>query len=96
KIGLKTGAHMYYADMRKVKRGYYTLELVSIDLTPFFPYNQQNIHRLVDHQAALLEATIQAQPAFWLWSHRRWKHQPREGDILSAQFSPSNNVSKEV
>lgn len=24
---------------------------------------------------ALLEKTIVQQPEYWLWSHRRWKHQ---------------------
>ncbi|MEL6730652.1 MAG: hypothetical protein AAFP83_05880 [Bacteroidota bacterium] len=96
KIGLKTGANMYYADMRKVKRGYYTLEIVPIDTTAFLPYTQENIYRLTDHQASLLEATIQAQPAYWLWSHRRWKHKPRPGDILSTQFSASQIVSIEA
>ena len=26
--------------------------------------------------AELLENRIKAEPAFWLWSHRRWKHKP--------------------
>lgn len=29
---------------------------------------------ITEHSTRLLEEQIRAQPEFWLWSHRRWKH----------------------
>ncbi|MEO1588142.1 MAG: hypothetical protein AAFS00_12700, partial [Bacteroidota bacterium] len=52
--------------------------------------------RSIDRYFLGYKATIQAQPAYWLWSHRRWKHKPRPGDILSTQFSASQIVSIEA
>lgn len=35
---------------------------------------QTNHGEITERYTRLLEATIQRQPEFWLWSHRRWKH----------------------
>ncbi|MEL6590964.1 MAG: lysophospholipid acyltransferase family protein [Bacteroidota bacterium] len=86
KIALRMQTPLYFARMRKIKRGYYELQLHKIDPEPFLPANHSQILRLTDHYAALLAEDIEAQPAYWLWSHRRWKHQPREGDVLAADL----------
>lgn len=31
---------------------------------------------VIDKQAQYLEEVIRKEPQYWLWSHRRWKHQP--------------------
>lgn len=31
---------------------------------------------ITQQHVKFLEQTIKADPAYWLWSHRRWKHQP--------------------
>jgi len=80
KIAIRAKANLYYADVRKVKRGHYTLTLVKIDVSPYLPSSQENIDAFTDEQARILEASIRSQPAYWLWSHKRWKHAPREGD----------------
>jgi KDO2-lipid IV(A) lauroyltransferase len=30
--------------------------------------------RITTVYASMLEEVIRAQPEYWLWSHRRWKH----------------------
>jgi KDO2-lipid IV(A) lauroyltransferase len=72
----------YFADVRKIKRGYYTCELVPIPTEKFAQNKDQ--HGFTDYHAQLLEAVIRREPAYWLWSHRRWKHQPREGDVVGS------------
>jgi KDO2-lipid IV(A) lauroyltransferase len=72
-----------YIKINKVKRGYYTLQFVPIDITAFLPYNEDNAHRFVDFYNELLEKHIRENPAQWLWTHNRWKHTPNENDKLS-------------
>jgi KDO2-lipid IV(A) lauroyltransferase len=31
----------------------------------------------------LLEAEIIKVPAYWLWSHKRWKHTRPEGEVMN-------------
>jgi KDO2-lipid IV(A) lauroyltransferase len=59
-----------YVDIQKVKRGYYTLELVLLTQNPA-SLPKGEITRLY---AQHLEKSILKEPAFWLWSHNRWKH----------------------
>jgi KDO2-lipid IV(A) lauroyltransferase len=59
-----------YVDIQKVKRGYYELKLVTLTEKPeLLPDGE--ITRLY---AKELEKTIIHEPAYWLWSHKRWKH----------------------
>lgn len=59
-----------YVDIQKVKRGYYDLNLVVLTDNPS-SLPDGEITRLY---AAQLEKSILQEPAYWLWSHRRWKH----------------------
>jgi KDO2-lipid IV(A) lauroyltransferase len=74
----------YFADVRKLKRGYYSCTLIPIPTEQFV--EKKDMHGFTDYHAALLEAVIREEPAYWLWSHRRWKHQPRTGDELSEKL----------
>jgi KDO2-lipid IV(A) lauroyltransferase len=59
-----------YVDIRKVKRGFYELELVTLTNDPASLPNGEITRLYVQH----LEKSILAEPAYWLWSHKRWKH----------------------
>ncbi len=59
-----------YVDIKKVKRGYYTIDLVLLTENPS-SLPDGDITRLYKEQ---LEKSILNEPAYWLWSHRRWKH----------------------
>lgn len=63
-----------FLDMDRTKRGYIEFEFVilaeSCKGMPEF--------ELTELHTRYLEKKINNKPEFWLWSHRRWKHQPRE------------------
>lgn len=72
KIAVKTKRPVFYLKVTVVKKGYYVLDCVPLCLHP----EQTNGHEITDLHARFLEQVIQEEPAYWLWSHRRWKHQP--------------------
>lgn len=59
-----------YVDIQKVKRGYYELTLVKICDNP----NELEQGVITTKYMKLLEQSILKEPAFWIWSHKRWKH----------------------
>lgn len=71
---------VYFCDMRKVKRGYYTYTVVELveDVKEIAPYEITKAH------VRYLENVIREEPEYWLWSHRRWKFRPEdiEGAIV--------------
>lgn len=54
---------------RKVKRGYYEIELELLTDEP----RSLEWGQLTELHAKKLEATLIQHPEFWLWSHKRWK-----------------------
>ncbi|MDO8998995.1 MAG: lysophospholipid acyltransferase family protein [Bacteroidota bacterium] len=70
KLAKKFNYPVVYLPIIKLKRGYYQLGAIVITENPK-DLADGEISRL--HTLAL-EKNIQQQPAFWLWSHRRWKH----------------------
>ncbi|WNJ19340.1 lysophospholipid acyltransferase family protein [Pontibacter sp. G13] len=83
KFALKTKSPIYYADMRKVARGRYEVELIKMDTESFLPYSDTHIRDYTDFQVKTLEKAIEEQPEIWLWSHRRWKLKPKPGDYVA-------------
>jgi Kdo2-lipid IVA lauroyltransferase/acyltransferase len=59
-----------YVDIQKIKRGYYELELIVLTEDPASLPDGEITNLYVEH----LKQTILADPAYWLWSHKRWKH----------------------
>jgi KDO2-lipid IV(A) lauroyltransferase len=77
--GMNFGAEKYareynypviYGHISKVKRGHYTFVFSEAIREPQTT-SYGEITKRINH---LLEKDIVAQPAYWLWSHRRWKH----------------------
>lgn len=60
-----------YFSSRKVKRGYYEMELKLITDTP----STKNWGEITEEQTHLLEKEIRNAPQFWIWSHKRWKRE---------------------
>lgn len=66
-IGDRVGAAYVYLDVEKTARGHYLMTFVRMDAgqdgVPC-PYTRLYMK--------MLEQTIRRQPAYWLWTHRRW------------------------
>lgn len=70
RISRKLHCAVYYIDMRRDRRGYYTGRFVEI--TPDAALEPEQ--GVTEKYFSMLEATIRRDPAYWLWSHKRWKH----------------------
>ena len=70
KLARKLDAAVVFLKIRKLKRGRYEMEVELICESPecLKPYEITNRH------VAILENMIREEPAYWLWSHLRWKH----------------------
>lgn len=60
-----------YMKIDKVKRGFYEVELIPITTDA----RAHNNFEITDIYFKLLEKQILNNPAYYFWSHRRWKHQ---------------------
>lgn len=69
KIAIQTNRPIFYFDVIKVKRGYYEVDCLPLCLAP----KETQGHEITDLLFQFLNKTIQREPAFWLWSHKRWK-----------------------
>ncbi|MDA0194729.1 MAG: lysophospholipid acyltransferase family protein [Bacteroidetes bacterium] len=58
-----------YPKLQKVKRGFYSVELIPIGEPPY----EQGL-TLLPRFIEEIEKSIREQPETWLWSHRRWKY----------------------
>jgi KDO2-lipid IV(A) lauroyltransferase len=58
---------------KRIKRGYYETEFTLISDAP----KTVEPYKITDRYIALTESLIKEQPEFYLWSHKRFKHQHR-------------------
>lgn len=74
RMALKFKIPAYFAVVRRVKAGHYS---VSLDLI----YDGVEAVKPIDimrRYAECLERMIRQAPELWMWSHRRWKHTPEK------------------
>lgn len=79
KFAKEFNAVVVFANIYKVKRGFYEIEYEILTETP----NDCETGYITKTHTQKLEKIIQQQPEFWLWSHKRWKHQRPEGETLN-------------
>jgi len=60
-----------FADIRKVKRGYYKARLSLEFENPL----EVPEGKITEAFVQFLEKNIREQPEVWVWSHKRWKHE---------------------
>lgn len=72
-LARKLNLAVLYGKITKLKRGHYTMEFVPIALEG----KATSEHEISDKFMALTEATIRENPAYYLWTHRRWKHRDK-------------------
>ena len=70
KIAKKTKRPVFYLKITCKKRGYYEVDCVPVCLHP----EDTAAFEITELQTRFLEDMIIEAPAYWLWSHRRWKH----------------------
>ena len=70
RIAKQTNSALVYSDVRKIKRGYYESTIVMMTDRP----NEMPDYEITEMYARMMEKTIQRDPAYWLWTHKRWKH----------------------
>ena len=70
KLARKLDASVVFLKIRKVKRGRYEMEAELICEGP----QGLKPNEITDRHVHILEDLIREEPAFWLWSHKRWKH----------------------
>lgn len=68
-IGRRVDARYYYLDVEKPRRGHYRMTFRPIEpdasvADAEYPYTLTFLK--------MLQATIERQPSYWLWSHKRW------------------------
>lgn len=66
-------ASVFFAT-RKIKRGYYEMELILIEKDP----GLAKWGEITEQHVQLLEQEIKKAPEQWLWSHKRWKREVPE------------------
>ena len=67
-----------YIDIRRIRRGYYEAEFQLMTPTP----KQQPDLSITEDYFQRLEQSIRRQPAYWLWTHNRWKRTREEYDKM--------------
>lgn len=69
-IGRHVNAHFVFLEVRKPRRGHYEMEFQEIrkEDCPEHP------HPYTMRFLQLMEQCICREPAYWLWSHNRWKY----------------------
>jgi Kdo2-lipid IVA lauroyltransferase/acyltransferase len=70
KLAQKYNQSVYFGCISKVKRGYYSVNFKLICENA----NETEAGFITNQHSKFLEEKIIEAPAFWLWSHRRWKH----------------------
>jgi KDO2-lipid IV(A) lauroyltransferase len=73
KMAKRFGAVMVFGYLKKIARGRY--EMIWSDHRD--ARESFDDGELTAWHTECLERAIREQPAFWLWSHRRWKHSPK-------------------
>ena len=68
-IGRKLNCCAAFFDVSKVKRGHYQCTLVPLSKN----MAHEPIGSITTRYARLLEQRIESAPAYWLWTHKRWK-----------------------
>lgn len=76
RIMRKMNNAVFYVEMSRPKRGYYTATYKLITRDP----NTLPADDITRRFFCLLEGTIRQEPAFYLWSHNRWKRTKEEFD----------------
>lgn len=68
-MAIMTQYPVFFAQIKKIKRGYYKVSLLEIATPPYEKQSDVPIRNYIQE----VERLIQQHPSNWLWSHNRWK-----------------------
>lgn len=74
KLAKKLDLAVVYIHIKRIKRGFYESDFHLITDQPRLTRE----HEITDKFFELLEKQIIEEPACWLWTHKRWKHDKKE------------------
>lgn len=74
RIAKKLNTPVIFLDVKKIKRGYYTVDFVLMTDNP----KDTPENWITEQYARMMEQSILRNPAYWLWTHKRWKHKREE------------------
>ena len=69
KYAIKYDLPVFFGGLHRVKRGHYSMNLELLTEEPL----KTKEGEISELHVRALEKLIQEKPAYWLWSHRRWK-----------------------
>lgn len=70
RIARKMNLPVVFLDAQKIRRGYYTIDLQLITDKP----KETPEFWITEQYTRMMERSILRNPAYWLWTHKRWKH----------------------
>lgn len=79
RLASKTNAAVIFFKMYEEKKGFFKVRLEL--LTPDASKEEKGI--VTTRYVRALEQSIIERPDHWLWTHKKWKHQPTDKDLLS-------------
>lgn len=74
RLARKLNLPAVYMDVVKTRRGYYEGTFRMLSETP----KETPEFQLTETYIRMMEKTILRNPAYWLWTHKRWKHKREE------------------
>ncbi len=87
--GRNTGMPIVYFNIQRVKRGYYTMEIIDLFEHP----EKTKFGEITQKYMSTLEEIIRKRPGDWLWSHKRWKH--KDAEIEEIKKHNQERIKKE-
>ena len=70
RIARKLDIPVLFLDTQQIERGRYTVNLTLLTEKP----KETPANYITEQYARLVEKMILRDPAYWLWTHKRWKH----------------------
>ncbi|MDR1331116.1 MAG: lysophospholipid acyltransferase family protein [Tannerella sp.] len=70
RLAVKLDLPVIFADVRQVRRGYYTVDFIPVADRP----REMPEFAITEKYTRLMERSILREPACWFWTHRRWKY----------------------
>jgi KDO2-lipid IV(A) lauroyltransferase len=86
-LAKKLDMSVLFLEVHRVKRGFYELQPVLITNRPA----EMAPNQITELHVQALERMIRHKPEDWLWSHKRWKHQPDAETIAELEANQHQN-----